>query len=79
MISLEQIIIITIRNYFCVVEVHFLKFKVLIVFYTIMYLKWNLRFSCCIMEDFIDCDVVHALRNLVLKILWLLFWDILLL
>ena len=79
MINLEQTIIITFRNYFCVVEVHFLKFKVLIVFfYTIMYLKWNLRFSCCIMEYFIDCDVAHALRNLVLEILWLLFWDILL-
>ena len=36
------------------------------------------EFCSSIIEDLIDCDVVYALRNLVLKLLWLLFWDTLL-
>ena len=50
---------ISISNFVCVIEYIFQRSKYwLIFFFMNMYLKWHLclRFSCCIMKDFIDCS-----------------------
>ena len=64
----EQTINISVRNFVCVVEYIFQRSNFLLFFFIDIYLKWRLclSFSCCIMKDFIDCDVVLAFVVIIL-------------
>ena len=64
----EQTINISIRYFVCVVKYIFQRSKFWQFFFINMYFKWHLclSFSCCIMKDFIDCDVVQAFVVIIL-------------
>ena len=64
----EQTINISVRNFVCVVEYIFQRSKFWLFFFINMYLNLHLclSFSCCIMKDFIDCDVVQAFVVIIL-------------